>query len=83
MKREYTWNKRSSNQVRKQVRLDFIFISFECLICRSIKYFTWVENRPRVRHIIPNMNKGRGIGNFNYTLLKDNNYTAALEIFSR
>ena len=29
------------------------------------------------------MNKGRGIGNFNYTLLKDNNYTAAFEIFSR
>ena len=24
MKRENTWNKRSSNQVRKQVRLDFI-----------------------------------------------------------
>ena len=76
-KREYTWSRR--NPVRKQARLDFFLVSFECL---SYTEASNILPGYRTDHsgiildltLNHNIERGKGDWKFNNSLLKDNSY---------
>ena len=76
-KREYTWSRK--NQVRKQARLDFFLISFECFLYADATSITpgyRTDHSGITLDLVFNYNneRGRGYWKFNNSLLKDQNY---------
>ena len=76
-KREYTWSRR--NPVRKQARLDFFLVSFECLLFTEASkiipgYRTDHSGIILELTLDHDIERGKGYWKFNNSLLKDNSY---------
>ena len=76
-KREYTWSRR--NPVKKQARLDFFLISFECFLYADATSITpgyRTDLSGIILDLVFNYNnkRGRGYWKFNNSLLKDQCY---------
>lgn len=76
-KREYTWSRR--NPIRKQARLDFFLISFDCFLYADATSITpgyRTDHSGITLDLILNHNneRGRGYWKFNNSLLKDQHY---------
>ena len=76
-KRKYTWSRK--NPVRKQARLDFFLISFECFLYADATSITpgyRTDHSGITLDLVFNYNneRGRGYWKFNNSLLKDQNY---------
>ena len=76
-KKEYTWSRK--NPVRKQARLDFVLISFECFLyadATNIIPGYRTDHSGITMDLVLNYNNERGGGywKFNNSLLKDQEY---------
>ena len=81
-KREYTWSRK--NPVRKQARLDFFLISFECFLYADATSITpgyRTDHGGITLDLVFNYSneRGRGYWKFNNSLLKDQNYIKIVE----